>query len=341
MNKNILVLSTINNIKPHPYNNNYDIICVENNNVVVIHNQYTLNELVFYIYEDTDVTLNINKFEYQKHILFYLKNNNIISVKNINNILSIGAVFKVTPNLIYLFELCKNTNDIYDKFGLKHHNSYCKNMLPWNIQLTHELNWYQLKQDDFIIGEKCLITKKIDGVSMSVFVDINGNIMISDRYKVIKFTNSTIQYFSAVFSYLNIFKKISKYLKQKIVFRGELTSKNISPLKINNDKYINNGKPTFHLFNCYFPDLQLKEDREGRYGSKYHFLKIVKLSNQILNFNINTVPIIGESIISYDLFQKYTNMNHTFGEGVVLNFYSGIGSCKIKSLDYIRCNTDE
>ena len=67
----------------------------------------------------------------------------------------------------------------------------------------------------------------------------------------------------------------------------------------------------------------------------YHFLKIVEQIKEITGIELRTVPILGEEILSKDLLISYTKKPKEFGEGVVLNFYNGIGSCKSKSLDYL------
>ena len=217
--------------------------------------------------------------------------------------------------------------------------------LPCSLQKTDQENHENLEEDDLHLGEKALITKKLDGTSTTVTCypdkrgydissrsltfnveDMNKN---SEENVYTKFTQDTVK---AGIWYAKKYNKI-------IVLRGETCCNSVQASSYNKDCQLNN----FFVYQCVFPDEENYFLRHGIYGTKNHFTEIVKEMNDN-GFNIKTVPILGEETITKELLQKYNDIDWSWGEGIVVNIKckdinqpitSTVWSYKSKSRSYL------
>lgn len=204
--------------------------------------------------------------------------------------------------------------------------------IPFGIPKTDEENVQNLPKEDIPFGEEVLVTRKIDGTSCTVIFDYDGNYHICGRnYEYKKDTDNI---------YINNTKDIIDWVLNKkdkscwdlsyfkpeehLVIQGEIAGKGIQANKIN--KISQTEEPKFYVFRIM---LWNEKDRSkviwGNYGDGCHF--------HLFASQINTVPILGTTILTQELIDKYINAPAEEGEGVVINHKNG--HFKIKSLDYI------
>lgn len=59
-------------------------------------------------------------------------------------------------------------------------------------------------------------------------------------------------------------------------------------------------------------------------------------SGKVTGIEMQHVPILESDVeLTQELFKKYTLMPKSWGEGAVMNYFNGNGSCKSKSLEYL------
>ena len=171
---------------------------------------------------------------------------------------------------------------------------------------------------------------------MMIICSPSGEVRICGRRFELKQNDPETRHMKAAAPVRELGLAWAKRYGMTIALRGELTASNVQKFSFNKDKDINNGYPTFHLYGCEFPGRMEPTEFEGRFGTKFHFLEINKqIAELTCGKTIRTVPILGEAILTKELCQEYINKPKSFGEGVVLNFLGGIGSCKAKSAEYM------
>ena len=216
--------------------------------------------------------------------------------------------------------------------------------LECGLSPSDEENWENLPEDDLHLGSKCLITKKLDGTSCTVICWPEGKHVVCSRnntFNVKKMeedgTENVYTKFTqeAVKAGLWWAKKHGKI----IALRGEVCASSIQRFGFNKDKDLNN----FFLYGVELPEEEDWFKKHGVYGSGIHFTNIAEELNNA-GFNIKTVPVIGEDVVSRELMKKYNDMPYSWGEGVVLNIdcssrdpekFSTVWSYKSKSREYL------
>ena len=344
----------VENVRPHPNADKLDMCEIGGYPVVIGKNQFKNGDVVFYIREDAQLTGDIQRFPWQANALKYASGSGRIKVIKLRGEFSSGLTVPVSEVYAHIKdEKSKNWEEdnkkihseegvgfLLGKFGIKHFELPCPvdgdsiGPLVWTMPKSDEENFQSLSDSDIPYGEKCLVTKKLDGTSMAICCSPNGEVHICSRSLEKKIGVDNV-YNRAAKEVIDPLMAWSKKFNKRIILRGECTGHDIQRMSINKDRDINGGKPTFNIYGVFMPDEYDIHNRFGRYGSDYHFLKIVEQIKELTGIELKTVPILGEEILTKDLLVSYTKKPKEWGEGVVLNFYNGIGSCKSKSLDYL------
>lgn len=182
-----------------------------------------------------------------------------------------------------------------------------------NIPVSDEENYENCDEADLHLGAKALVTKKLDGTSCTAICRPDGTYSVATRHNTLKNDSDNIYTkFSADAVRAGLW--YAKTHNKTIAFQGEICVPSIQNMGINKDKNLSN----YFVYKCYFPEEENWHLKMGSYGTKNHFLEIVNECNSN-GFNVKTVPILGEEIVTRDLLAKYNDMPADFGEGVVLN----------------------
>lgn len=215
--------------------------------------------------------------------------------------------------------------------------------LPMGQNKTDQENWENLPESDLHLGATALITKKLDGCSCTITCYPNGTYDISSRSQTFNVEAM------ATDGTENVWTKYTKeavkagcwYAKvhgQTLTIRGEVCCRSVQNSSYNKDCQ----REDFFVFATEFPNEMKWHRRHGTYGWKWHFTEVIKEMNNN-GFNVKTVPVLGEEIVTKELLQKYNDMPWEWGEGIVLNvkangsdmFDSFVWSYKSKSREYL------
>ena len=237
-------------------------------------------------------------------------------------------------------------------FGIGHYSpppptdlSALRMQLPEGVEKSDEENWQSLDEEDLHLGEECLVTKKMDGSSAVIYYNPqDDNLEICSRSMSLKLECHN-NYTAALLPYADTVKFLALYTNGPVAIRGEVCGNGINKNKANQDAKMELG---FYMYGTRFPSAETIEEQKGRWGQITHFLMVNEFLKDVIKNKetyrdaygdivdniktFNTVPIIGEAIITMELLEKYRDMDKDFGEGVVLN--GRTFSYKSKSDDY-------
>ena len=344
----------IENVQHHPDADRLDIATIGGYAVVVGRDQFKNGDVVFYIREDAQLMKDPERWPWQANAMKFASQSGRIKVVKLRGIMSAGLALPMSE--VYAHISKEESKDwkadneklksefpasfLLGKFGIKHYEPPCPadgesvGCLPWGLPKSDEENFQSLK-DEIPWGEKCLVTKKLDGSSMSICCAPDGEWHVCSR-SLEKMKGVDNNFNRAAEGIWQLGCEWAKHYNKRIVLRGELTAHNVQQFNFNKDKDINGGKPTFNLYGIFMPDETDFHDRDGRYGTQYHFLKIVEQIKDLTDIELKHVPILETDVeLTPELFKKYTLMPKSWGEGAVMNYYNGNGSCKAKSLEYL------
>ena len=244
-----------------------------------------------------------------------------------------------------------------DNFGVGHWSAPVGNVgtldvlhqgLDFGLAKSDEENYENLPEEDLHLGEKCIVTKKLDGTSCTVICQPNGEYSIASRsqtFNVKRMTEDGTE---------NIYTKFTKnavkaglwYAKtfnRVIALRGEICCQAVQNFGINQDKELNN----FFVYGCEFPEDENWFNKHGVYGTDFHFLKVVDLMKKN-GYDVSCVPLLclsEERTITRELLKQFNDSPADFGEGAVINvkcedanqeLTSFVWHYKSKSRDYLQ-----
>lgn len=354
-------IETITNITPHPNADKLEIATICGYPVIVSKGMHQVGEQLFYIREDAQLTGEFGKFPWQEAASKYTSRSKRIKAIKLRGSTSMGLAISLKDlgidptDIQFINDHITNPDTgsqyLLEYFGITHFvaedtikNPDAAGLLPYGLSKSDEYNvqeFFDKDTDSIPWGQPCLVTKKIDGQSMMIVCTPEGEISLCSRRFKLKTDDPNTRHMIAAKDIIPLARAYASHVNKIVAFRGELTASNVQALKFNQDRLINDGKPTFHLYGCHFPELSTLQDSHGFYGTPYHFLQVNETIKELTGYAIRTVPILEKDVpLTKELCMKYINMPKSFGEGVVLNFSSGIGSCKAKSLDYI-CKQSE
>lgn len=288
-------------------------------------------------------------WQWQDNLLKYLGGSGRVKSIKLRGKVSMGILLKPKDVIGYG---CSNSNDVFfddacaemlnnmisdpntgvmyleHRFGITHWSAPTTGMgdmnvkyagLPEGLEKSDEENWENIPESDLHIGSKCLVTKKLDGTSTTVTCYPDGRYEISSRSQTFNIENMLEK------NEENVYTKFTKdavkaglwYAKEHntiIAIRGETCCGSVQNSSYNKDCKLEG----FFVYGCEFPEDQNYYEKHGIYGTSRHFSVVVDEMNNH-GFNVKTVPIIGEDVVSKELLKKYNDMSWEFGEGVVLN----------------------
>lgn len=246
---------------------------------------------------------------------------------------------------------------LMDNFGVGHWSAPVTNVgtldvlhqgLDFGIKKSDEENYENLLESDLHLGEKCIVTKKLDGTSCTIICQPNGEYSIASRSQTFnvkrmiengteniytKFTQNAVK---AGLWYAKTFNRV-------IAFRGEICCEAVQNFGINKDRRLNN----FFIYGCEFPEEENWFNKHGIYGTEFHFLKIVELCRNA-GYDLQHVPILCGGVevqVTMELLKHFNDSPAEYGEGMVVNvkcedinqeLKSIVWDYKSKSRDYLE-----
>lgn len=363
----------IQNIVPHDNADSLEIAVVSNFPCVVRKGEFKINDNVFYIRDDAKLLASDRKddsdhWPWQNNLLKYLGSGGRVKTVKLRGKVSMGILMRPDKVLNLsaaeisdesLIELNKKIKDavtgaafLEKTFGVAHWIPPAAGFgslnvkysgLPEGLQKSDQENYENLGDEDLHLGSRALITKKLDGTSTTVTCYPDGRYEISSRSQTFNiesmlengeeniYTKYTKEAVKGGIWYAKTFNKV-------IALRGEICCNSVQRSSYNKDCCLED----FFIYGCEFPFEEDWKNSRGLYGTENHFLKIVGLINDN-GFNLKTVPIVGEEVLTKELLRKYNDMDWTWGEGVVFNIYcpqsekldSHIWNYKSKSRSYL------
>lgn len=213
--------------------------------------------------------------------------------------------------------------------------------LPENLEISDQENFENIEECDLHLGERALITKKLDGSSTTIVCRPDGTYDVSSRRMTFKEENDPSK-MNAYIKYAQDAIKgglwYAKTFNRIIAIRGETCCRAFNKSSFNKDCELNG----FFVYATEFPEEENYFLKHGIYGKENHFTEIIKRINTN-GFGINMVPVLGEETITKELLESYVNKGYTFGEGIVVNvkcedinnINSLVWSYKAKSREYL------
>lgn len=232
-----------------------------------------------------------------------------------------------------------------DNFGVGHWSAPVGNIgnldvlhqgLDFGLQKSDEENWENLPDEDLHIGEKCLVTRKLDGTSCTVICQPNGEYSVASRsqtFNVKRMRDNDEENIYTKFSEkaVNAGLWYAKTFNTVIAFRGEICCEAVQNFGINKDRKRNG----FFVYGCEFPYEENWFLRHGVYGTVNHFLKVVETCRKA-GYDVDTVPVVmgeedNEVLVTKVLLKSFNDAPAEDGEGVVLNIKCEDPSQELKS----------
>lgn len=317
---------------PNPDVDRLELVEILNYQVVTQKGQWKVNDIAFYVLPDA--TLPENESWCESYLNYLGRGRRVKTIKlkgEYSNGLIVPLHFLGYNDDSYNEHLLDlSPEECAQNLNIGHHitidENGCKsNSLPFGIPKTDEENWQALSDELLGLHEIGLITRKIDGKSATYIATPSGELHVCSRRMELNLNvkNHFTEIINIHKEQFNKLLELSKSTNKIIGIRGEISGSGIQGMSVNKDK---EGPLKFSLFGVIFPDEDNDSDRFGYYGSKNHFLEI----NKLLGFN--TVPILGEILITKELLRQYTMKPASDGEGIVINVING--SYKVKSSEY-------
>lgn len=340
-------IATIGHVKEHPNADALELAYVKNWQCVVRKGMFNKGDEVVYIVPDALID---KEQPWAEGFIKYLGSGGRVKTVKLRNQMSCGILISVNDPIFEGIDL--HADNLADRLGIGHWTapiptdlSALRACLPFGVEKSDEENWQSLDEEDLHLGEKCLVTKKMDGSSAVIYYNpADDNLEICSRSLSLKLECSN-NYTNALLPYADTVKFLALYTNGPVAIRGEVCGVGINGNNANMDAKQPLG---FYMYGTRFPNAETEEERMGRWGQITHFLCVNEfLENVIKNKEtyrasfgdivdkikvFKTVPIIGEEIITMELLEKYRDMDKSFGEGVVLN--GKTFSYKSKSDDY-------
>ena len=340
----------VEKVFPHPGADKLDIAMVSGYQVICGKGEISAGDVVFYIRDDaklleydsvkgmTDTSGYEWKYPWQEPLIKYLGGGGRVKTIKLRGEYSSGIIVSL-DKLYAKFNKdrgkdWRKDNEILrseypgsllqGKYGVGHWTAPLPKMgniearggLPAGIPKSDEENYQNILPEDLPYGVEVLLTKKLDGASTTIICLPNGDYHVCSRSNDLNVSCDNIWNRCA--------KKViplglawAKANNKCIALRGECVAPNLQKFSFNKDKDV--PEPTFNLYGVMFPDAASFEEKNGVYGTPYHFLEINKQIRELCGEEIKTVPILGTAILTKELLEEYRDKPLDFGEGIVIN----------------------
>lgn len=347
-------ITTINFIKPWPttfrdgtpmpeetLSDNLELAYIKNWQCVIRKGSFEIGERVLYIQPDAQIDK--DNSPWADGIRNYLAKNGRVKIVKLRGQISNGILIKLSD-----VEGIVDENDVCGSLGIKHYEAPAPqcldaltSSLPDGIEKSDEENYQSLDKPMLRLGEKALVTKKIDGSSACIYYDpAKDDLRVCSRSMTLKLDKNN-NYINACSPYFESVKALGKLFNLVICIRGEVYGNNINANKANMDA----KKPLgFAVYGVRLPQREAEDGRYGTWGSDYHFTDLNYWLKDAESYDIGTnlrefelVPVLGEVVVTEEFLKEYEEKPASFGEGIVLNFKyeeGKIRSYKVKSADY-------
>lgn len=309
-----------------------DIVSVKGWEVLAPKGKYKVGDKVFYIRPDATITR--DAVWATEDIRRYLGAKGRVKTIRIRGFWSHGMLVDIDQ--LPEGATTHDPETLCDWLGIAHYtepvpqNLAClHNYLPPCIDKSDEENFQNLTPEEQHIGETVLKTLKKDGSSCTIYYDPHQDVFaVCSRNMWLK-PECSNNYTEATKPYWERIKRLAVHLDTVVAIRGEVCGNGINSSKTNKDARDALG---FFMYGTRFPEYRGMNVAMGRWGSGMHFLDVNNMLEDLGLGRIPTVPILGEDIVSEELFDRYKNAPAEEGEGIVLNGRSF--SYKIKSDNY-------
>ena len=304
---------------------NLELAYIKNWQCVIKKGEFTRGEKVLYIQPDAQIAK--EGTPWADGIRSYLSGSGRVKIAVIRKQISNGIILKLSEVADFLDE-----NDVCGSLKIKHYEAPAPQCLeaksgnlPPGIEKSDEENYQSLDDAELRLGEKALMTRKIDGSSAIIyFHPEEDEIRICSRSMELR-PELDNNYTKACRPYFDSVRALAKMINSPVCIRGEVYGNGLNANKANLDA----KKPLgFAVYGVRLPerfdDLGV---RYGCWGSDWHFTKLNDLlaeaeekgfGKQLKRFE--TVPVLGEVVITKELLEEYEQKPAEDGEGVVFNF---------------------
>lgn len=351
----------ISKVSPHPNADRLEVADVGGFTVVCGKGDVKAGDVVFYVRDDaclldhSATDAEAFRYPWQAPFVKYLGGGGRVKTVRLRGVFSSGFVVPVENVYAHIEQPSARDWEadnarirgeggdsfLRGKFGVEHYVTPLKNLgnfdalsdhLPFGLWKTDEENFQSIDDSSFPWGEKVLVTRKIDGSSETITASPDGTVHVTSRSMDLK-TDSDNNFTRAAAPVIPLLVAYAKKTGHTIVARGEMTSQTTNRHKANIDAV---GAPRFRMFATVFPEEPAYSMKIGMYGTENHFLKVNERIRELTGCSIETVPILGEEILTHELLRRYADAPRSEGEGVVVNTSSeSLPHFKAKSMDYI------
>lgn len=196
--------------------------------------------------------------------------------------------------------------------------------MPPGVEKSDEENFQSMSESKLHLGEECLVTRKMDGSSGTIYYDPEEDELSVHSRSLKLWLDKNNNYTNAMLPLKDCIIALAKHYGEPIALRGEVCGNGINANKANKDA---KGDFGFYIYGVRFPRNADSNIRFGRWKSGRHFLDVVEQANKLGFFNLKTVPILGTAIITMDKLREWENAPAEDGEGVVVNGAWNDGDC--------------
>ena len=299
---------------------NLELAYIKNWQCVIKKGEFQRGERVLYIQPDAAIAK--EGTPWADGIRTYLGGGGRVKIVKLRGQFSNGIILKLDDVKDYLDE-----NNVCGSLHISHYEAPApkclealSGSLPPGIEKSDEENYQSLNTHELRLGDTALVTKKIDGSSAVIWYDPeNDDLRVASRSMTLKLDKNN-NYINGCMPYFESVKALGKMLGKVICVRGEVYGNGLNANKANMDA----KKPLgFAVYGVRIPADTDPAVKYGCWGSDWHFTKLNDWLDKIGDKSLKrfeTVPVLGEVVITEELLKKYEEAPAEDGEGVVFNF---------------------
>lgn len=337
-------IAEISGILQHPNADRLEIATIRNWRSVVGKGEFTPGDVILYVQPDAMINKpnEANDMSWAEGIRTYLGKNGRVKIVNLRGEISNGLIVKLSTIKDYLINraeeaglITKSPTDfiswvkeldslmLCSLLGITHYVAPVPQCLearsvgmPLGVEKSDETNFQSLRESDLHIGETVLVTRKMDGMSATLYYNPNTDELSMHSRSMNLYMDKDNSYTIAMRPYIEHVKEMARHFGEPFAIRGEVCGAGANAHKVNEDA----KKPLgFYMYGTRSPENADSALRYGRWKSGRHFLDVNKILVEHGFTPIPTVPVLGETIITMDKLREWENAPASLGEGVVVN----------------------